>query len=157
MAIQKITPFIWFEEGAKEAADFYVSVFGKDSKITHVSKLENAPSGTVEIIALELQGQGFTIMSAGPFRKINEAISFVITCEDQAEIDHYWDALSAVPEAEQCGWLKDKYGVSWQVVPRIMNEMMGSGNTEKIARVTEAFLKMKKFDVATLQEVYDRS
>jgi predicted 3-demethylubiquinone-9 3-methyltransferase (glyoxalase superfamily) len=153
--MQKITTFLWFDKEANEAAKFYTSVF-KDSKIKDTTTLHNTPSGTVEIVTIELLGQEFQLMSAGPLFKFNEAISFVVNCDTQEEIDYYWEKLSAVPEAEQCGWLKDKYGVSWQIVPTIMNEMMTSGNQEKIARVTEAFLKMKKFDLAKLKEAYQR-
>jgi predicted 3-demethylubiquinone-9 3-methyltransferase (glyoxalase superfamily) len=104
---------------------------------------------------IELLGQELRLMTAGPMFKFTEAISFVITCENQQEIDYYWDRLSAVPEAEQCGWLKDKYGLSWQVVPSIMEKMMSSHDKEKIGRVTQAFLKMKKFDIKILEEVFN--
>ena len=102
----------------------------------------------------ELNGQAFTAISAGPLFKFNEAISFQVVCETQEEIDYYWSKLSAVPEAEVCGWLKDKFGLSWQVVPSELNEMMRSGSPEQIARVTQAFLKMKKFDIAELKRAY---
>lgn len=148
--MQKITPFIWFEKGAKEAAKFYVKVFGKRSKIKDLSTIKDTPSGTVEVVTLELAGQEFTLMTAGPFRKINEAISFVVNCRTQREVDHFWNALSKGGEKGQCGWLKDKYGVSWQVVPSVMGELMG-GSPEQRARVTQAFLKMKKFDIAALR------
>ncbi len=147
--MQKITPFFWFEKEARAAAEFYTSVF-KDAKIVDSTTLENTPSGTVEIITIELFGQEYQLMSAGPFVKINEAISFIVNCETQDEIDYYWEKLSAVPEAEQCGWIKDKYGVSWQIVPAQMKELMG-GSPGQRARVTQAFLKMKKFDIAALQ------
>lgn len=152
--MKKITPFIWFDKEASAAAKFYISVF-KDAKIIDSSTLENTPSGTVEIISIELFGQEYQLMSAGPFVKINEAISFVVNCENQEEIDYYWEKLSADPNAEQCGWLKDKFGVSWQIVPTIMREMQKTKDKKKLARVTEAFLKMKKFDIATLQRAYD--
>jgi predicted 3-demethylubiquinone-9 3-methyltransferase (glyoxalase superfamily) len=151
---QKVTPFLWFDKEAVEAARFYTTVF-KGSKIKDSRKLENTPSGTVEIITMDLAGQEFTLMSAGPLFKFNESISFVVNCESQEEIDYYWKMLSAVPEAEQCGWLKDKFGLSWQIVPVEMEEMMHNGTKEQIARVTEAFLKMKKFDVAKLREAYE--
>jgi predicted 3-demethylubiquinone-9 3-methyltransferase (glyoxalase superfamily) len=152
--IQKITPHLWFDKEAKEAAEFYVSIF-PDSKINKVATLHNTPSGDADMVSFELNGQPFMAISAGPYFKFTEAISFVIKCEDQKEIDYYWEKLSAVPESEQCGWLKDKYGLSWQVVPKAMEEMLGSGDDKKVAKVTEAFLKMKKFDIAKLEEAYN--
>ena len=152
--MQKITPFLWFDKEAGEAAKFYTSIF-KDAKIISTTTLENTPSGTVEIVTIKLFGQEFQLMSAGPLFKFNEAISFVVNCETQQEIDHYWEKLSAVPEAEQCGWLKDKFGLSWQIVPTVLFEMQKTKDKKKLARVTEAFLQMKKFDVAALQRAYD--
>lgn len=152
--MQKITPFLWFEEKAHEAAEFYVSVFGEDSKILTVSTMHNTPSGTVEIVSIELRGQQFTLISTDPFRKFNEAISFVISCESQEEVDHFWEMLSAVPEAEQCGWLKDKYGVSWQIVPTALGRLMGDSNRNRANRVQMAMLKMKKIVIAELEDAY---
>lgn len=162
--IHKITPFLWFDKEAAEAAQFYVSVFsaahgassgGKGSKIKESRILKNTPSGTVEIVTVELIGQEFTLMSAGPFFKFNESISFVVPCETQEEIDYYWEKLSADPKAEQCGWLKDKYGLSWQIVPTVLTQMQKDKDPRKVARVTEAFLKMKKFDIAALEKAYE--
>jgi predicted 3-demethylubiquinone-9 3-methyltransferase (glyoxalase superfamily) len=302
MTIPKIVPHLWFDKGAKEAAGFYGSVFGKNSRIKGVTTLHDTPSGTVDVVSIELLGQGFMAIGAGPEFKFNpsvsfivnfdpsrengarqsidvawgklldggtalmpldkypfserygwlqdkyglswqliltnpegherpeivplllfvgdvcgkaeeavnfylsvfkdskrgalvrhdagqepdkkgtvmfadfklldlwfasmdsghehhfafnEAISFVVHCDTQEEIDHYWGKLSAVPEAEQCGWLNDKYGISWQIVPAVMDEMMSSGDQEKIVRVTETFLKMKKFDIEALQQAYE--
>lgn len=154
--MQKITPFLWFDKEAGEAAKFYTSIF-KDAKILNSYKLNDTPSGTVEIVSIQLLGQEFQLMSAGPLFKFTEAISFVVTCEDQAEVDYYWDALTAGGDekAQQCGWLKDKFGVSWQVVPKVMQEMQANGTPEQMARVTKAFLTMKKFDIAALQRAYD--
>ena len=152
--MQKITPFLWFDKEAGEAAKFYTSVF-KDAKIISTTTLENTPSGTVEIVTIRLMGQEFQLMSAGPLFKFSEAISFVVNCETQQEIDYYWEQLSAVPEAEQCGWIKDKFGLSWQIVPTVMYEMQKTKDKKKLARVTEAFLQMKKFDIAALQRAYD--
>ncbi len=152
--MQKITPFLWFDKEAAEAAKFYASIF-KGSKIKDSRVLKNTPSGTVEIVTVELLGQEFTLMSAGPFFKFNEAVSFVVPCDTQEEIDYYWEKLSADPKAEQCGWLKDKYGLSWQIVPTMLAEMQKDKDPEKVARVTEAFLKMKKFDIGELKRVYD--
>ena len=145
-----ITPHLWFDTQAKEAAEFYCSVF-PNSRITSVQTLRDTPSGDCDIVAFELSGQPFMAISAGPLFRFNEAISFMVYCETQEEIDHYWEKLSAVPEAEQCGWLKDRYGLSWQVVPAAMEDMLRSGTPDQIARVTQAFLKMKKFDLAELE------
>lgn len=152
--MQKITPHLWFDKEAREAAEFYTSVF-PESKIKDATTLHNTPSGTVDIITIALLGQDFMLLSAGPLFKFNEAISFIVHCDTQEEIDYYWERLSAVPEAEQCGWLKDKFGLSWQIVPTAMDEMMKDQDQEKLARVTEAFLKMKKFDLAVLKRAYE--
>ncbi|MHB8481481.1 MAG: VOC family protein [Nitrospiria bacterium] len=152
--MQKITPFLWFDKEARSAAGFYTSVF-KDSKIKNTTTLHDTPSGPVEIVTIELLGQEFTLMSAGPLFKFDEAISFVVNCETQEEIDYYWEKLSADPKAEQCGWLKDKYGLSWQIVPTVMVSMLKSKDAKKVARVTEAFLKMKKFDIEKLRQAYE--
>jgi predicted 3-demethylubiquinone-9 3-methyltransferase (glyoxalase superfamily) len=151
--MQKITPHLWFDKEAKEAAEFYTSVFPK-SKIKDTTTLHNTPSGTVDIVTIELLGQEFMLISAGPLFKFNEAVSFIVYCDTQEEIDYYWEKLSAVPEAEQCGWLKDKYGLSWQIVPTAMGDMLKDKDEKKLARVTEAFLKMKKFDIAALERAY---
>jgi predicted 3-demethylubiquinone-9 3-methyltransferase (glyoxalase superfamily) len=151
--IQAITPFLWFDKEAREAAEFYTSVF-KGSKIKDSTTLHNTPSGTVEILTIELLGQEFALMSAGPLFKFNESISFVVNCKTQREIDYYWKRLSADPKAEQCGWLKDKYGVSWQIQPIVLGKMLRDRDRRKVTRVTEAFLKMKKFDIATLERAY---
>ncbi len=143
---------LWFDKEAGEASKFYLSVF-KDSKIKNKTIMHDTPSGDVEIIDMEIFGQDFTLMSAGPLFKFNESISFLITCENQEEIDYYWNKLSHVPESEQCGWCKDKYGLSWQVVPSILNKMLQ--NKEKVGKVTQALLKMKKFDISKLEEVYN--
>src|SRR5947208_17176405 len=150
--MQKITPHLWFNKEARQAAEFYVSVF-PNSKISNITTLRDTPSGDADIVSFELNGQPFMAISAGPFFKFSEAISFVIKCETQEEIDYYWGKLSAVPASEQCGWLKDKFGLSWQIVPTIMEEML-KGDQKKIAQVTEAFLKMKKFDIETLKRAY---
>ena len=149
----KITPFLWFDKEAGEAATFYTSVF-KDSKIKRSTTLPNTPSGTVEIVSVKLLNQEFTLMSAGPLFKFNEAVSFVVHCDNQEEIDYYWGKLSADPKAEQCGWLKDKYGLSWQIVPTVLPKMLQDQDPRKVARVTEAFLQMKKFDIKTIERAY---
>ncbi len=145
---------LWFDKEAKEAAEFYTSVFPR-SRIKDTTTLHNTPSGTVDIVTIELLGQEFLLLSAGPLFKFNEAISFIVYCDTQEEIDYYWENLSAAPEAEQCGWIKDKYGLSWQIVPTAMGDMMKDKDPKKLVRVTEAFLKMKKFDIATLQQTYE--
>ena len=149
-----ITPHLWFDKEAKEAAQFYCSVF-TNSQITSVTTLRDTPSGDCDVVAFELNGQPFMAISAGPLFKFNESISFMVSCETQAEIDRYCETLSAVPAAEHCGWVKDKYGLSWQIVPTAMNEMLEKGTPEQMARVTQAFLKMKKFDIAQLQDAFD--
>jgi predicted 3-demethylubiquinone-9 3-methyltransferase (glyoxalase superfamily) len=151
--MQKITPFLWFDKEAGEAAKFYTSVF-KESKVRSSTKIENSPSGTAEVISLELLGQEFKLISGGPYFKFTEAISFMVNCGTQEEIDYYWDKLSADPKAEQCGWLKDKYGLSWQIVPTVLTEMLQDKDKKKVASVTETFLKMKKLDIAKLQKAY---
>lgn len=149
--IKKITPHLWYDNEAKEAAEYYVSVF-PNSKITSITTLHDTPSGDCDVVAFELNGQPFMAISAGPTFKFNEAVSFMVYCEDQKEIDYYWEKLSAVPESEQCGWCKDKFGLSWQVVPTALDEMMATDDEDKLARVTQAFLKMKKFDLAELEK-----
>ena len=151
--IQKITPFLWFDRDAQQAAEFYVSVFGKGSKINDSAPLEDTPSGPgTAVISVTLAGMEFTFISGGPFMKINSAVSFVINCENQAEVDYYWEKLSAVREAEQCGWLQDKFGVTWQVVPVRLAELLADKDIEKSARVKQAMLKMKKLDIALLEK-----
>lgn len=154
--MQKIIPYLWFEKGAKEAADFYLSVFSGHSNNKDVSVLEGTPSGDVQIFNIELFGQEFILMNGGPFRKFNEAISFVINCETQKEVDHYWGSLSADSSAEQCGWLKDKYGVSWQVVPIILTKLLNDSDKQKSKKVMDAMLKMKKIDIEKLYEAYNQ-
>jgi predicted 3-demethylubiquinone-9 3-methyltransferase (glyoxalase superfamily) len=152
--MQKITPFIWFEKGAKEAAKFYVKVFGRSSKVKDVQLVKDTPSGTVEVVTLELKGQEFMLMAAGPFRPITEAISFVINCSTQKEVDHFWEKLSEGGEKGQCGWLKDKYGVSWQVTPTILAKLMSDPDPVKAGRVTQAMLRMTKIDIAKLKTAH---
>jgi len=157
---QKITPLLMFTKAmagkTKEAIATYSSIFPNSAleMTMPYEKGEGDTEGFIKHARFTLNGQNFMAMdSSGPHEfGFNEAISFVVNCDTQEEIDHYWDKLSAVPEAEQCGWLKDQYGVSWQIVPTMMKELMSSGDTEKIARVTQAFLKMKRFDIAKLKE-----
>jgi predicted 3-demethylubiquinone-9 3-methyltransferase (glyoxalase superfamily) len=159
-----ITPFLMFVGSVcgrtEEASDFYISIF-KNSKrgviARHPKGMEPDKEGTVMFTDFMLDGQWFAAMDSAHAHQFafNEAISFIVYCKDQKEIDYYWKKLSAVPEAEQCGWLKDKYGVSWQIVPQDMDEMLKTKDKKKLARVTEAFLKMKKFDIAKLKKAYE--
>lgn len=152
---QQIVPHLWFDKEAREAAAFYTSVF-KDSKITGTTTLHDTPSGTVDLVTFELLGQPFAAISAGPLFKFNESISFIVRCDTQEEVDYYWTSLAAGGGQEgPCGWLKDKYGLSWQIVPAAMDEMMQSNDPERVARVTQAFLRMKKLDIAELRRAYD--
>jgi predicted 3-demethylubiquinone-9 3-methyltransferase (glyoxalase superfamily) len=148
-----ITPHLWFDKEAREAAEFYVSIF-PNSKITNITTLHNMPSGDCDVASFKLSGQPFMAISAGPLFTFNEAISFIVYCDTQKEIDYYWKKLSAVPEAEQCGWCKDKFGLSWQIVPTVMDTMMTKGTREQIDRLTQAFLPMRKLDIAALQKAY---
>ena len=152
-----IAPCLWFDNQAEEAANYYVSVF-KNAKITNVDRFSdsgpNLDAGVV-YVEFEINGQPFAALDGGPLFTFSEAISFVIEVADQAELDYYYDTLVRDGgEESQCGWLKDKYGVSWQIVPAAMGEMMMSGTPEQVDRVTQAFLPMKKFDIATLQAAY---
>ena len=146
--MQKITPFLWFDTQAREAAKFYTTVF-KDSSIKSPVELNDTPSGNVEVITIELFGQEFTLMSAGPEFKFNEAISFVINCKDQEEVDYYWEQLTSDGgEESQCGWLKDKFGVSWQVVPHQLNELLSDPNPKKTQAAMKEMLRMKKIVIS---------
>ena len=156
---QRIAPCLWFDRHAEEAANFYVSVF-KNSRIVRVSRYPQAgqeihkqPAGSTMTVEFELDGQLFTALNGGPDFKFNEAISFQVDCKDQAEIDHYWNKLSqgGDPKAQQCGWLKDKFGLSWQVVPAALPEMLKDHTSGKAQRVMEALLTMKKIDVKELE------
>ncbi len=154
--MQKITPCLWFDTQAEEAARFYVSIF-KNSKIGDISRYGDAgpgPKGGVLVVVFELDGVRFTALNGGPVFKFNEAISLQVDCADQAEVDDMWDRLSAGGLTSQCGWLKDRYGVSWQIVPRILMELIGDPDPAKSQRVMAAMLKMTKIDIAKLQEAY---
>jgi predicted 3-demethylubiquinone-9 3-methyltransferase (glyoxalase superfamily) len=156
----KITPCLWFDDQGEDAANFYVSIF-KDSRITNVSRYGEAGKevhgkkpGTAMTVAFELEGQPFTALNGGPQFKFSEAISFQISCESQAEVDHYWDKLSegGDPNAQQCGWLKDKFGLSWQVVPTALPRLLSDPDRAKAGRAMNAMLKMKKIDIAALEQ-----
>lgn len=160
--MQKITPFLWFDSNAEEAVKFYVSIF-KNSKVGKVTRYNEAsskaagrPDGSVMTMEFQLEGQSFTAINGGPHFKFTEAISFVVDCETQEEVDYFWKKLTADGGQEsQCAWLKDKYGLSWQIVPRVLIEMIGDKDPQKAQRVMEAMLQMKKINIATLQRAYD--
>lgn len=150
--MKKITPFLWFDTQAEEAMNFYVSVF-KNSKVVGVTP---GPNGIAQSVSFELEGQEFFGLNAGPHHKFNEAISFLVDCKDQAEVDNLWNKLTADGgEESMCGWLKDKYGLSWQIIPKQLGELMGDPDPAKAQRVVQAMLKMQKIIVADLQKAYD--
>src|SRR5687768_7691415 len=159
----RIAPCLWFDDQAEEAAKFYTSIF-KNSRIGKISRYGEAgfefhqkPAGSVMFVEFELDGQPFAALNGGPIFKFNEAVSLMVDCETQEELDYYWNKLSegGDPNAQQCGWLKDKYGVSWQVFPRFLTELMGDPNSEKSQRAMSAMLQMKKIDIAELQRAYN--
>jgi len=149
-----IVPHLWYDKEAKQAAEFYCSIFS-DSEIKHVTKLRGTPSGDCDVVSFTLMGQPFMAISAGPLFKFNESISFIVYCASQEEIDYYTRKLSAVPASEQCGWVKDKYGLSWQIVPAAMEQMLEDKDQERVDRVTQAVMQMKKLDLTALQHAYD--
>jgi len=157
--MQKITPFLWFDNNAEEAANFYVSVF-KNSKLLNVARYSEVgpgPKGAVMTAEFELDGQEFIALNGGPHFKFTEAVSFVVNCETQEEIDYYWQRLSEGGQESRCGWLKDKFGLSWQVVPTILGKLMADKNPEKSNRVMKALLQMDKLDIEPLQRAYEAS
>ncbi len=154
--MQKITPFLWFDDQAEEAAKFYVATF-KNSEIVSVSRYGEGgprPAGMVMIVTFRLDGQEFVALNGGPEFKLSEAFSLSVDCKDQAEVDYYWERLSDGGERSQCGWLKDRYGLSWQIVPSALGELMGDPDPEKSQRVMQAMLKMGKIEIAGLQKAY---
>jgi predicted 3-demethylubiquinone-9 3-methyltransferase (glyoxalase superfamily) len=158
IAQQKIALCLWFETEAEAAANHYVSIF-KNSKIVKIGRygkegkeIHGKAAGSVMAVEFEIEGQKFVGLNGGPQFKFSEAISFQITCDSQAEIDHFWSRLTDGGKEVQCGWLKDKFGLSWQVVPRVLPELLGNANAEKADRVMKAMLQMKKFDIAALQK-----
>lgn len=167
----KIIPFLWFDTRAEEAMNFYVSTFNEaphregESRIISITRYEkgmdvpgaDALEGRVITGIFELGGQRFMALDGGPAFNFTEATSFYVECEDQEEVDHFWSRLSAVPEAEQCGWLKDKYGLSWQIIPKQLGELMGDPDPVKAKRVTDAMLKMRKIEIAGLEEAYHQA
>ena len=165
MPTQKITPCLWFDDQAEDAARFYTGIF-KNSKIVSISRYGEAgheihrkPAGSVLTVEFQLDGQPFTALNGGPHFQFNEAVSFQVWCETQEEVDYYWEKLSAGGDerARQCGWLKDRYGVSWQVVPTVVSQLLGDPDSEPSQRATQAMLRMKKLDIAALQRAYTGS
>jgi predicted 3-demethylubiquinone-9 3-methyltransferase (glyoxalase superfamily) len=156
--MQKITPFLWFDNQAEEAVKLYTTIF-KNSKIGKVARYGDAgpgPKGSVMTIAFELEGQEFTALNGGPVFRFNESISFVVDCKSQQEVDDLWAKLSDGGEESMCGWLKDKFGVSWQIVPTVLPELLNDPDPVKANRVMQAMLKMKKIDIQTLKQAYDQ-
>jgi predicted 3-demethylubiquinone-9 3-methyltransferase (glyoxalase superfamily) len=158
--MQKITPFLWFNDNAEEAVKFYTSIF-KKSKIGKIARYDEAgekaagrPAGSVMTIEFEIEGQDFIALNGGPHFKFNEAVSFVVSCKTQTEADYYWNKLSAGGKEVQCGWLTDKFGLSWQIVPTILGELMSDKDPVKSQRVMEAMLKMVKLDINKLKAAY---
>lgn len=155
--MKKITPFLWFDDKAEEAMNFYVSIF-KNSKVGSVTRYGEAgpgPKGTVMTAAFQLDGQDFIALNGGPHFKFTEAISFSVDCKTQAEVDELWEKLSEGGQKSRCGWLKDKYGLSWQIVPTVLTEMLGDKDPEKSKRVMGAMLQMNKLDIKTLKQAYE--
>jgi predicted 3-demethylubiquinone-9 3-methyltransferase (glyoxalase superfamily) len=160
--VQRITPFLWFDTQAEDAAKLYTSIF-KNSKITAVTRYGEAGRevhkkmpGTALTVGFELEGQHFTALNGGPQFKFSEAVSFVVHCENQEEVDYYWEKLGVGgdPNAQQCGWLKDKYGLSWQIVPNAMIKMLTDSDAAKSGRVMQALMQMKKLDIVVLERAY---
>ncbi len=156
--MQKITPFLWYAKEAEEAAKFYTSIF-PNSRVVSVtampSESPSGPPGSVKIVEFVLFGQDFTAMTAGPLDPFNHAVSFVVNCEDQAEIDKYWNALLEGGQAEQCGWLKDRFGLSWQIVPTLLAKIIADPDKAKAKRASDAMMKMVKIDIAALKAAHE--
>jgi predicted 3-demethylubiquinone-9 3-methyltransferase (glyoxalase superfamily) len=157
--MQKITPFLWFDDKAEEAMNFYVSVF-KNSKVGRVSRFGEAgpgPKGAVMSATFQLEGQEFIALNGGPHYSFTPAISFFVNCESQQEVDELWETLSAGGKKDRCGWLKDKYGLSWQIVPSILGKMLQDKDARKAKRVMEAMMQMDKLDISRLKQAYDQT
>ncbi|HEY7113776.1 MAG TPA: VOC family protein [Thermoanaerobaculia bacterium] len=155
--MQKITPFLWFDANAEEAVAFYTSIF-HNSRTVSVSRYGDAgpgPKGQVMVMKFEIEGQEFIALNGGPQFHFTEAVSFVVNCKDQKEVDSYWDRLAASGQPVQCGWLRDKFGLSWQVTPTILGELMADKDPKKASRVMQAMLKMVKIDIAGLKAAYE--
>ena len=161
--MQKITPFLWFDDQAEEAVNFYTSLF-KNSKIGRIfrnpkeaAEKTGRPVGSVLTIEFEIEGQKFVALNGGPLFKFNESVSFVINCESQTEVDYFWEKLTADGgEESACGWLRDKFGLSWQIIPTVLIDMLHDGDQEKSGRVMQAMFEMKKIDIKALKDAYER-
>jgi predicted 3-demethylubiquinone-9 3-methyltransferase (glyoxalase superfamily) len=156
--MQKITPFLWFDGKAEEAMNFYVSIF-KNSKVVRVTRCGDAgpgPKGTVMSATFQLEGQEFFALNGGPLFTFSPAISFYVNCETQQEVDELWEKLSKGGHKERCGWLKDKFGVSWQIIPSVLGKLLNDQDPQKAGRVMQAMLKMDKIDIKGLQQAYDQ-
>jgi predicted 3-demethylubiquinone-9 3-methyltransferase (glyoxalase superfamily) len=156
--MQKIIPYLWFDDKAEEAVNLYVSVF-KDSKIVRLTRYGEAgpgPKGTVMSAAFQLEGQDFLALNGGPLFAFTPAISLFVNCETQQEVDELWEKLSAGGKKERCGWLKDKYGLSWQIIPSVLGKLLQGKDPKKAQKVMQAMLQMDKIDIKTLQQAYDR-
>jgi predicted 3-demethylubiquinone-9 3-methyltransferase (glyoxalase superfamily) len=160
--IQRITPCLWFDDQDEASFEFYTAIF-RNSRIVRISRYGEAgrdvhgrPAGSVMVVAFELDGQGFTALNGGPVFKFNEAVSFQVHCDTQEDVDYYWTRLSegGDEKAQQCGWLKDRYGVSWQIVPTVLSEMIGDPDSVRSQRAMKAMLQMKKIDIATLKKAF---
>ena len=152
--MQKITPFLWFDNQAEEAMRFYASIF-KNAQIGSITRA--GQDGPVTSVTFRLEGQEFMALNGGPYFKFTEAVSFFVSCETQVQVDELWDKLSAGGEKGQCGWLKDKYGLSWQIVPTVLGEMLQDKDAAKAQRVMEAMLKMTKLDIGRLRQAYEQA
>ena len=155
--MKKITPFLWFDDKAEEAMNFYVSIF-KNSKVGSVTRYGEAgpgPKGSVMTASFSLDGQDFTALNGGPHFKFTEAVSFSVDCKTQEEVDQLWEKLSEGGQKSRCGWLKDKYGLSWQIVPSVLSELLTDKDAKKSKKVMEAMLKMDKLDIKTLKQAYE--
>jgi predicted 3-demethylubiquinone-9 3-methyltransferase (glyoxalase superfamily) len=157
MPIQKITPFLWFDQEAEEAARFYAAIFlnSKIGKVVRYGDAGPGPSGSVMTVEFQLEGQPFVALNGGPHFKFTEAISFVVNCQTQDEVDAYWEKLSAGGAEVQCGWIKDKFGLSWKIVPTVLPELLSDPDPEKAQRVMKAMLTMKKLDIRALKQAFD--
>ena len=156
--MQKITPFLWFDDNAEEAANFYISIV-RNSKIAGISRYGEVgpgPKGAVMSVTFELDGQKFMALNGGPQFTFTPAISFFVNCETQQEVDELWEKLSAGGKKERCGWLRDKYGISWQIIPTALGKLMGDADPKKSSRVMKAMLEMEKIDIQRLQQAYQQ-
>lgn len=169
--MQKITPSLWFDKECEEAVNLYVDIFNgspkkkQESKVVSITRYEkgmevpggDSMEGKVITAIFELAGQRFMALDGGPIFKFNESVSFYVECEDQEEVDYFWGKLSAVPESEQCGWLKDKFGLSWQIIPKRLGELLGDSDRKKALAATNAMLKMHKIDISELEKAFNEA